>query len=92
MFVWNVLCDDVWFVFVVVFVCFVQCLCVVSVEECVMLYGVLFFFVCLLCVCVCVSFMRSWLLFVIYCVVMYGLVVCCVCLCLIVLKVCVVCG
>ena len=27
-FVWNVLCDDVWFVIVVVFVCFVQCVCV----------------------------------------------------------------
>ena len=45
-FVWDVLCDDVWFVFVVVFVCVrSMCLCVVSVESCVMLYGVLSFFV-----------------------------------------------
>ena len=42
MFVWNVLCDVVWFVFVVVFVCFVGCLCVVSAECCVMLHGVFF--------------------------------------------------
>ena len=27
-FVWDVLCDDAWFVFVFVFVCFVQCVCV----------------------------------------------------------------
>ena len=45
-FVWDVLCDDAWFVFVFVFVCVhSMCLCVVSVEYCVMMYGVLFFVV-----------------------------------------------
>ena len=54
-----------------------MCLRVVSVEYCVMLYGV--FFLCDCCVCV-FSFTCSWVLFVIYCVVMYGLVLCVLCL------------
>ena len=45
-FVWDVLCDDVRFVLVFVFVCVrLMCFCVVSVEYCVMLCGVLFLFV-----------------------------------------------
>ena len=53
MIVCEVLCDDVWFVVCVVFVCRLIFLCVVPVESCVMLYGGLFFFVRMLCVCVC---------------------------------------
>ena len=45
MFVWDVLCDDVWFVVGVVIMCRLICLCVAPVKYCVMLYGGLFFFV-----------------------------------------------
>ena len=53
MIVCDVLCDDVWFVVGVVFVCRLMCLCVVLVEYRVMLYGGLFFF-CVIVVCLCV--------------------------------------
>ena len=45
MIVCDVMCDDVWFVVGVAFVCRLMCLCAVPVEYCVMLYGGLFFFV-----------------------------------------------
>ena len=45
MFVWGVLCDNVWFVVGAVLMCRLICLCVAPVNYCVMLYGGLFFFV-----------------------------------------------
>ena len=44
-FVWDELCDDVWFVVGAVLMCRLICSCVASVKYCVMLYGGLFFFV-----------------------------------------------
>ena len=93
MFVWNVLCDDVWFVVGVVFVCRLILLCVVPVESCVMLYGGLFLF-CVIVVCLCVLFhvfvgvvrelLRGDVWFGFVCVVF-------ACVCSVLLKVCVVC-
>ena len=74
MVVCDVLCDDVWFVVGVVFVCRLICLCVVPVEYCNAVWWVVLF-CCVVVVCLCVfSFMCSWALFVNCCVVMYGLV------------------
>ena len=60
-FVWDVLCDDVWFV-VCVCVCVIRLMClrVVSVEYCVMLYGVTFlFYVLVVCLCVFLACVRG---------------------------------
>ena len=57
----DVLCDDVWFVCCVC-VCVIRLMClrVVSVEYCVMLYGVtLLFYVLVACLCVFLSCVRG---------------------------------
>ena len=59
-------------VVVVMFVCFVQCLCGVCGIMCDAVWRVVL--CCVIGVWLCVfPFMCSWVLFVIYCVVMYGL-------------------